>query len=92
MSDIDGVYDKSPKDNAEAILIREVDDIARLEQEIDVAGKSSFGTGGMVTKIEAAKSVGRFGTSLLLVNGKKEGVLDDMLEGAEEGTIFIACS
>ncbi|MDR1028943.1 MAG: glutamate 5-kinase [Clostridiales Family XIII bacterium] len=90
MSDIDGVYDKSPKDNAGATLIREVDDTERLEREIDVTGKSPFGTGGMVTKIEAAKSVGRFGTPLLLVNGKKTGILDHMIDGAEEGTIFLS--
>ncbi|MDR2156170.1 MAG: glutamate 5-kinase [Clostridiales Family XIII bacterium] len=90
MSDIDGVYDKSPKDNAGATLIREVKDIERLEREIEVTGKSSFGTGGMASKIEAAKTVGRFGTSLLLVNGKKQGILDAMVAGAEEGTVFPA--
>jgi glutamate 5-kinase len=90
MSDIDGVYDKPPKGNAGAILIREVDDIGKLEREIDVAGKSSFGTGGMASKIEAAKAVGRFGAPLLLVNGKKTGILDDIASGAEAGTVFLA--
>lgn len=90
MSDIDGVYDKSPKSNDGATLIREVTDIEALEREIDTAGKSSFGTGGMASKIEAAKAVGRFGAAMLLVNGKKKGILDDINEGAEEGTIFLA--
>jgi glutamate 5-kinase len=90
MSDIDGVYDKSPKDHAGATLIREVSDIGKLEREIDVAGKSSFGTGGMATKIEAARSVGRFGTPLLLINGKRPGILTELADGAEAGTVFLA--
>ncbi|MDR1953386.1 MAG: glutamate 5-kinase, partial [Clostridiales Family XIII bacterium] len=78
MSDIDGVYDKSPKDHAGATLIREVSDIEKLKREIDVVGKSSFGTGGMASKIEAARTVGRFGTPLLLINGKRPGILTEL--------------
>lgn len=90
MSDIDGVYDKEPKRNEGASIIRQVDDIERLAAEIDCSGKSDFGTGGMASKLEAAKAVGRFGTPMLLVNGKRPGVLTDIMSGEEAGTIFPA--
>jgi glutamate 5-kinase len=88
MSDIDGVFDRSPKEHEDAVIIHEVSDVAELEKHIELSGKSSFGTGGMASKIEAAKSVGKFGTSLLLVNGKTENILTAVSDGAIEGTIF----
>jgi glutamate 5-kinase len=88
MSDIDGLYDKSPKDYPDAVRISEVDDIAALMERVDVSGKSSFGTGGMQSKIDAALAVERFATPMLLVNGKCEDVLSRVAEGQDEGTIF----
>ncbi|MDR0852174.1 MAG: glutamate 5-kinase [Clostridiales Family XIII bacterium] len=88
LSDIDGLYDKPPKDYENAVLIREVGDIEELMGRVDVSGKSSFGTGGMVSKINAAKTVREFGTALLLANGKQQNVLTDIADGKEYGTIF----
>jgi glutamate 5-kinase len=44
----------------------------------------------MASKIEAARTVGRFGTPLLLINGKRPGILTELADGAEAGTIFLA--
>ena len=88
MSDIDGVFDKNPKDYKDAELIEEVYDIDGLLQEIDPRGKSSFGTGGILTKIQAARRVNEYGISMVLVNGKKRDILINAMTGEEKGTIF----
>jgi glutamate 5-kinase len=89
MSDIEGVYDKSPKEHADAKLISEVTDIDALRQNIDTGGKSSFGSGGMVSKIDAAEAVAEYGAALLLVCGKSPAVLTRIADGGQAGTIFI---
>lgn len=88
MSDIDGVFDKNPKEHKDAELIEEVYDIDGLLTEIDSTGKSSFGTGGIVTKIQAARKVNEYGIPMLLINGKKRDIIKNALNGEERGTIF----
>jgi glutamate 5-kinase len=90
MSDIDGVYDKPPKDDPSAKLIKEVSDIDALIRDIDTQAKSSFGRGGMDSKIEAARTVGEYGVPLLLVNGKHESILSKIAGGEDHATIFVA--
>ncbi|MCL2493407.1 MAG: glutamate 5-kinase [Clostridiales bacterium] len=87
MSDVDGVYDCSPKENANAALIEEVDDIEALRRQISTDGASCFGTGGMESKIAAAEEVGAYSIPLLLVNGRRPHVLLDVLHGGRS-TIF----
>lgn len=88
LSDIDGVYDKNPKDNKDAELIEEVYDIDGLMLEIDSTGTSRFGTGGVVTKIHAAEMVAEYGIHVLLANGNKPDILRNIISGDEKATIF----
>ena len=88
LSDIDGVYDKDPKNQADARLIEEVTDIDGLLDYIDIGEKSSFGTGGIETKIEAARLVNAYGIPLILLNGKKTDIIKKVCEGQEKGTVF----
>ncbi|MGI6752359.1 MAG: glutamate 5-kinase [Anaerovoracaceae bacterium] len=88
MSDIDGVYDKNPKNFKDAELIEEVYDIDGLLMEIDPRGKSDFGTGGILTKISAARMVGEYGTPMILINGTKKDILRKIASGEEKGTVF----
>ncbi|MDO4553085.1 MAG: glutamate 5-kinase [Bacillota bacterium] len=88
LSDIDGVYDKNPKNDAGAELIEEVYDIDGLLMEIDARGKSHFGTGGILTKIEAARRVNEYGISMVLANGSKENILQELAEGRGKATVF----
>jgi glutamate 5-kinase len=88
LSDIDGVYDSNPKNNPSAGLIEEVYDTDELLEEIDSSGKSNFGTGGIITKISAAKKVNEYGIPMILTNGKKENILLKLLAGEEKATIF----
>jgi glutamate 5-kinase len=88
MSDIDGVYDKDPHTHADAKLIEWVNDIDKLRKSIDTKGKSDFGTGGIVTKINAAEIVNRYGTAMMLVNSRKEDILGKLARGEEKATVF----
>ena len=88
LSDIDGVYDKDPKTRKDAELIQQVTDIDQLFEEIDIGEKSSFGTGGIATKIESARLVNQYGISMVLLNGKKQDIIKKALSGQETGTVF----
>jgi len=88
LSDIDGVYDKNPKENPSAKIIRQVTDIDLLKSTISMEGTNRFGTGGVATKIEAARRVNEFGIHMALLNGKKEDILRKAADGSEEGTVF----
>lgn len=90
LSDIDGVYNKNPKEHKDAMLIEEVYDIESQLQNIDSSGMSSFGTGGIVTKIGAAKNVNTYGISMILLNGKKNNIIKRAIDGDETGTVFFA--
>ena len=88
LSDIDGVFDGDPKTHPDAELIEEVRDIDKLVLEIDTDGRSDFGTGGIVTKIEAARKVNKYGINLILLNGKKRDIIKNALLGEVKGTVF----
>jgi len=88
LSDIDGLYNGNPKIDAGAKLIHEVKEITpEIEQMAGGAG-TKLGTGGMFTKIQAAKLAAKHGIKMLIVNGKEIGNLRRALNGEEIGTIF----
>lgn len=89
LSDINGVYNKDPKSYKDAKLIEEIHDIDEDLKNIDVKGKSSFGTGGITCKIEAARTVNKYGIPMILLNGKKLNVIKSAAEGKETGTAFL---
>lgn len=88
MSDVDGVFDSSPKINPDALLIEEVTDTDALTSTIVTGGMSSFGTGGMDSKIDAARTVGEYGIPMLLVNGKRKDAISEVAAGGR-CTIFV---
>ncbi len=89
MSDIDGVYTKDPKNDKEACLIKEINDIDLVKTQIEMNGKSEFGTGGIQTKIEAARKVNDYGVPMILSNGRKADILIDLLNNKECATLFM---
>lgn len=88
LTDTDGLYDKDPRKFTDAKLISTVRD---FETQTTGASTSSSdtGTGGMVTKTEAARKAATFGVPSLIANGEKKGVLLDIFKGGETGTFFI---
>lgn len=93
LSDIDGLYSDDPRVNPEAEFIGQVDD---LTDELMDMGKestgSAVGTGGMNTKMIAAKIATKSDVDMIIANGSDIGVLHRLLAGAEEGTLFMAKS
>jgi glutamate 5-kinase len=86
LTDVDGLYDGDPKQGAK--LIPEVRDIDR--EALPVAGGSSsgIGTGGMTSKVEAARIAARFGVVTIVASGRRARPVSSLLEGAPDGTVF----
>lgn len=88
LSDVDGLFDANPKDNPDAKIIHEVeevtDDICALGSDA-----SDGGRGGMRTKLKAARLVTRFGGKVLIANGKIPFVIKKIFDGDEIGTMFL---
>ncbi|CEM61906.1 glutamate 5-kinase [Treponema phagedenis] len=89
LSDIDGIYDKNPKEHPNATRIPIVKDIPDLLKNISIGGTNSFGTGGIVTKIEAASKTLAHGIPLLLANGNDPSLLQKLGTGSCIGTMFV---
>ena len=88
LSDIDGLYDSDPRKNKDAKLISRVDEIT--DEVVSYAGGagSERGTGGMLTKINAAKIATENGIPMIILNGENPRILYDILDGKHVGTYF----
>ncbi len=90
LSDIDGLYTDNPNTNPKALFIS---DVERLDHELMRMGKdtdSSFGTGGMVTKLLAARLSTAMGADMVIANGKNMRILHKIVDGQDFGTLFHA--
>jgi glutamate 5-kinase len=87
-SDIDGLYTGNPKTDPDASLIAEVTDLADLKTRITIDGTNPFGTGGMITKLEAAEKVTPYGIPLILARGSAPRALLSLTDGTGTGTLF----
>ena len=90
LSDIDGLYTADPHTDPNAQLIPQINAIS--EDILALAGGSgtSLGTGGMVTKLQAAKICLQSGCSMVITNGNHPENLYDILDGNQIGTMFKA--
>ncbi len=89
LSDIDGLYDADPRRDATAKLIPLVEEIgAEIEAAAGGVG-SVLGSGGMKSKIDAARIAGQAGIPLAILYGKKEENLAALLAGESVGTLFV---
>ena len=89
-SDIDGVYDKNPKEHEDAVLVEEVRDIEEVQKNISIGTTNNFGTGGIATKLDAAKLALGYGIPAILANGSKPRSLEALAAGGQKGTVFLA--
>ncbi len=88
LSDIDGLYTANPANNAAAQLIEEVGLIDASIHALAGGVSSNRGTGGMVTKIQAAQYAQNHDISTYIISGKKPERLYDLFEGKSVGTYF----
>ena len=90
LSDINGLYSADPRTNADAQVIREVHKIdEHIEQMAGGAG-SALGSGGMATKINAAKIATEAGVDMVIMNGRDPEQLYALFDGEPVGTHFMA--
>ena len=90
LSDIDGLYTANPATHPEAEIIHEVPEITPEIERLAGGAGSAMGTGGMMTKIEAAKVAMNAGVTMVIAPGARDHVLRDVLNGEEIGTLFPA--
>jgi glutamate 5-kinase len=88
MSDIDGLYSADPRLHPGAHIIPEVFEITDEIVKSATGTDSGFGTGGMITKIAASRICSDAGIKVVITNGAKPGILWDIIEGKESGTLF----
>ena len=91
LSDINGLYSDDPRSNPQARFIHVVHEI---NSELMAMGKSTsgsdVGTGGMSAKLEAARIATDSGTDMVIANGENVRVIQEIMEGQERGTLFLA--
>lgn len=89
LTDIDGLFSGDPRENPEASLIRRVERITPEIERLAGSAGSSRGTGGMATKIHAAKHAVENGQHCYIICGERMKNIYDLIEGKEIGTCFV---
>ena len=89
LSDVDGLYSDDPTRNPDAELIHTVEKITPDIQRFARKSKGELSTGGMATKIQAAKKCFDAGIAMVITNGKKANAIDDVFSGNFRGTVFL---
>lgn len=89
LTDIDGLFDADPRTNPEARLIPVVRNITREMERAAGGSGSSVGTGGMATKLAAAKKAGKSGAMAIILSGKDPAIIGRIRNGESAGTLFI---
>ncbi len=91
LSDIDGLYSDDPRSNPEA---RFIDIVYEIDAKLLAMGKdtssSDVGTGGMSSKLTAARIATDSGTDMVIANGEEVSVIQEIIDGKDKGTLFMA--
>ena len=90
LSDIDGLFTADPHKDKNAVLLTRVEEITPEIESMTGGAGSKFGTGGMATKIRAARIATEAGIDMIIANGKEPNVLYDIVEGKPVGTRFVS--
>lgn len=87
LSDVEGLYTKDPS-HKDAELIGSVDEITSDIEKMAGSSGTVLGTGGMYSKILAAKQASSHGITVVIMSGKKKGLLARVIRGEKNGTFF----
>lgn len=88
LSDVDGLYNGDPRDS-KSVLVKRVDEITPEIEKMAGDSGSMVGTGGMYSKLLAAKKAMSSGIFVNILNGKRPGILVEIISGKPHGTEFI---
>jgi len=89
LSDIDGLYTADPRKHTDAALIPQVEELTPQILALAEGAGSALGSGGMATKLKAAKIVMDAGIDMIIANGEHPEILYDMMDGKAVGTRFV---
>ncbi len=90
LSDIDGLFTADPHKCESATLISQISDITPEIEKMVGGSASELGTGGMKTKLSAAKLCMKNGVEMVIANGQNPDILYDIVAGKPIGTRFLA--
>ena len=90
LSDIDGLYTKDPTKYEDACFIECVPEIDDALYDMAGGAASDFGTGGMITKIDAARIATDAGCDMIIANGGDFHIIHELMSGENKGTLFLA--
>ncbi|MBF0558935.1 MAG: glutamate 5-kinase [Nitrospirae bacterium] len=88
LSDVDGLYSSNPAKDHDAKIISYVDSVTSEVEAMAGGTGSAVGTGGMYTKVLAAKKSLSYGITVNIINGRKKGLISSVMAGNEHGTEF----
>lgn len=88
LTDLDGMYDKNPRKFEDAKLITYIDELDDFLREAAKGETSTLGTGGMITKLNAAEMASQKKIPTLIINGAYPSRIYSFLEGHHEGTLI----
>jgi glutamate 5-kinase len=88
-SDIDGLFDKNPKEFPDAVLVEQVRDIDAVRKHVTIGAANNFGTGGIATKLDAAKLAFSYGIPTILAHGGRPRSLEALAAGQQKATVFL---
>ena len=89
LTNVDGLYSDDPRLNADARLLETVPHIDKSVTDLAAATKSELGSGGMKSKLRAARLATAAGESVVMANGSIDGILDRVLAAEPVGTLFL---
>jgi glutamate 5-kinase len=89
LTNVDGLYSDDPKANPDATLLATVPHIDPSVTSLAAATKSALGTGGMKSKLRAARLATAAGEAVIMANGSLDGILDRVFAGEAVGTLFL---
>ena len=90
LSDIDGLFTDDPNRNPDARFIEYVDRVDERFQRMAKGSASDVGTGGMSTKLGAARLATSAGADMIIANGADMGIIHRIMDGERIGTMFRA--
>jgi glutamate 5-kinase len=89
LSDIDGLFSDDPGKNSKAQLIPVVEKITAQIEKLAKSSRTELSTGGMITKIQAAKRCVSAGIAMIIANGTNPNILEEIFSGTFRGTLFL---
>ena len=92
LSDIDGLYTADPHTHPDAVLLHRITKVDDTVRELAGVSSTEQGTGGMVTKLQAAEICLGCGCNMVIANGNNPDNLYAILDGKEIGTLFAAAT